>query len=66
MDIAHHNKGRDYIRTYKTGETIYVRIDKRLGSKLTPKYKKEIVQADNNTTIKTRSGKIVHKNNIKT
>lgn len=42
-----------------------MKIDKRLGSKLTPRYRKEIVQEDRNTTIKTHSGRIVQKNNIK-
>jgi len=42
-DLDYHNKEKNEIRNYEQGETVYVKIDKRLGSKLTPRYKKEIV-----------------------
>jgi len=65
-DLDYHNKEKNEIRNYEQGETVYVKIDKRLGSKLTPRYKKEIVAENRNSTIKTKSEKIVHKNNIRT
>lgn len=64
-DLDYHNKTRQAPKTYLPGESIFVKINKRLGSKLTPKYKKEIVKEDRNTTVLTMSGRIVYKSNIK-
>ena len=65
QDLEKHNKDRDKIKNYSVGEKIYVKVNKRLGSKLSPRYREEIVKEDRNTTILTNSGKIVHKSNIK-
>lgn len=65
QDLGCHNKNRQVPKTYLTGETIFVKVNKRLGSKLTPKYKKETVNEDRNTTVLTTSGRIVYKSNIK-
>ncbi|CAD7015210.1 unnamed protein product [Ceratitis capitata] len=65
LDRSYHNKKRSEIKDYSPGEVIYVKINKRLGSKLTPKYKKEVVSENNRTTIKTVSGRTVHKGLIK-
>lgn len=64
-DLEYHNKNRR-TKNYSPGDIIFVRVNKRLGSKLTPRYKKELVDENFDTTIKTTTGKIVHKSNIKT
>jgi hypothetical protein len=64
-DLDYHNRNRKPIKSYNVGEAIYVKHNKRLGSKLTFRYKKEIVREDRNTTVLTNSGKIIHKSNIK-
>lgn len=64
-DIRHHNKKRKPLKNYETGQTIYVRHNKRLGTKLTARYNKEIVKENKNTVVITESGKTVHKSNIR-
>ncbi len=64
-DLDYHNKNRTEFKAYHTDDTVYVKINKRLGNKLTPKYKKELVQEDKGCTIVTKSGRIVHKSHIK-
>lgn len=64
-DIEQHNKKRLPMKTYEIGESIYVKMNKRLGSKLTPRYRQEIVKEDRHTTVLTESGKVVHKSHIK-
>lgn len=64
-DLTYHNQKRTALRTYSEGDVIYVRINKRQGTKLTPKYKKEIVCKDKNSTVTTKSGRTVHKSLIK-
>lgn len=64
-DMNYHNKKKTIPKTYESGETIYVKENKRLGTKLSKTYRKEIVEENRNTTILTKSGKIIHKNNIK-
>lgn len=64
-DLRIHNEKREPIRQFDPGDVIYVRIHKRLGSKLSPKFKKEIVKENGSTTIITESGRVVHKSNIK-
>lgn len=64
-DIKQHNKSRKRIKNYKPGENIYIKHNKRLGSKLTVRYKKEKVKENRNTTVLTESGKVVHKSNIR-
>lgn len=64
-DIGHHNKKKTNPKTYEPGQTIFVKENRRLGSKLSKAYKKEIVKENKNTTVITESGKTVHKNNIR-
>lgn len=64
-DLEFHNKNRTDFRTFSTDDVIYVKINKRLGNKLTPRYKKQIVQEDKGNTILTKSGLTVHKDFIK-
>lgn len=47
-DISYHNKRKAPLRE---GDVIYVKINKRLGNILTPKYKKEMVASNNNSTV---------------
>lgn len=56
-DIEQHNKKRLPMKTYEIGESIYVKMNKRLGFKLTPRYRQEIVKEDRHTTVLTESGK---------
>ena len=53
------------IKNYTPSEKIFVKINKRYGTKLTNKYKEEIVKEDRNATIKTESGRIIYKRLIK-
>lgn len=64
-DLEHHNKNKTPCKNYKSGQTIYVKINKRYGTKLTPRYKKEIVKENNSSTVLTESGNVVHKSLIK-
>lgn len=64
-DLNYHNKDRSVPIEYKVGEEIYVKVNKRLGTKLSKNYKKEIVKEDRHTTVLTDSGRIIHKNNIR-
>lgn len=64
-DLDYHNRNRS-TRQYHPGDIIFVKLNKRLGSKLTPRFRKEVVDENFETTIRTTSGKVVHKNNIKT
>lgn len=64
-DVENHNKSRQEVKEYSPGETIYVKINRRLGTKLSPRFKKETVKENRSTTILTKSGKIIHKNNIR-
>lgn len=64
-DLNYHNRKRHEIKNYNLGDKIYVRRNKRIGSKLTERYCKEIVEENYTTTVKTKSGKIVHKEHIR-
>lgn len=64
-DIIHHNKKRKPVKNYEVGQTIFVKHNKRIGSKLTVRYTEEKVRENKNTTVITESGKIVHKSNIR-
>lgn len=64
-DLEYHNQKRNALKNYNVGEEIYVKINTRLGSKLSARYKKEIVKINNNTTVVTESGKKIHKSNIR-
>lgn len=65
QDLNFHNKNRKNIKNYSPGETIYVKHNVRLGSKLTVRYKPEIVKENKNTVVITQSNKVVHKTNIR-
>jgi len=65
-DIEYHNQGKVQPKFFKPGDTVHVKLDRRLGSKLTPRYKPEKVAENQMTTIKTQTGKIIHKSNIRT
>lgn len=64
-DISFHNKNREKIKTYEVGQVIYIKHNKRLGSKLTARYKKEVVREDKPTVVITQSGKTIHKSHIR-
>lgn len=64
-DLKQHNKSRQKIIQYEPGDTVYVKVNKRLGSKLSNRYKPEIVKENKSTTIITESGRVVHKHNIR-
>lgn len=64
-DIGYHNKSKTAPKQYAPGDIIYVKNNKRLGTKLTQRYKKEIVKENNNSTVVTTKNHVVHKNNIR-
>ncbi|GBP07836.1 Retrovirus-related Pol polyprotein from transposon opus [Eumeta japonica] len=64
-DLSYHNANRSPPKEYAQGEEIFVKINRRVGNKLSARYKKEIVAENYNTTVKTKTGRIVHKNNIR-
>lgn len=64
-DIKFHNKRRKPIKTYRAGDTIYVKHNKRLGTKLTVRYKQETVKENKNSVVITESGRTIHKSNIR-
>lgn len=64
-DITYHNKKRQPEKDYEVGQTIYVKHNKRHGSKLTIRYKKEIVQENKPSVVITKSGRTIHKSNIR-
>lgn len=65
QDLQYHNKNKSEIINYEQGDKIYVRQNKRLGTKLSKRYKEEIVKENKNSTVTTESGKVVHKDRIK-
>lgn len=52
-DLDYHNKNRR-TRQYNTG-VIFVKLNKRLFPKLTPRFRKEVVDENFDTTIRTTS-----------
>lgn len=64
-DMNYHNCNRGVPKEYKVGETIFVKVNKRLGTKLSKNYKQETVKENRHTTVLTNSGRIVHKDNIR-
>lgn len=64
-DLKQHNKSRQPVKQYNPGDSVYVKVNKRLGSKLSNRFKKEIVKENRSTTILTEAGRIVHKSNIR-
>lgn len=65
QDIEFHNKKKLPQKDYEIGQKIYVKVNKRLGTKLSKNYSEEIVKENRTTTILTESGRVVHKNNIR-
>lgn len=64
-DLQYHNRKRKPLKQYTVGQEIYVKTNKRIGNKLSPRYRKEIVRENNNSTIITESGRIIHKGLIR-
>lgn len=64
-DIKYHNKKRSELKDYSPGDFIYVKVNKRLGSKLSTRYKKEQVKENKSTTVITHTGRVIHKSNIR-
>lgn len=64
-DLDYHNKSRKPPKTYSAGDVIYVKINKRLGNKLSARYRKEVVSENRSTTILTTSGRVIHKSLIR-
>lgn len=64
-DIDFHNRTKLPPKDYEAGQKVYVKINKRLGTKLSRNYTEEIVKENRKTTILTESGRVVHKNNIR-
>lgn len=64
-DMRVHNKNRTNHKDYEPGDKVFVKVNKRLGTKLSKSYAEEIVKENKNSTITTESGRIVHKNNIR-
>jgi len=65
IDLENHNKRRKSIKTYFPGHEIFVKLNKRLGPKLSPRFKTEIVKENKSKTIITDAGRVVHKSKIK-
>lgn len=64
-DLNYHNRGKLEAKVYIPGQTVFIKINKRLGTKLTERYKEEVVRENRNSTILTESGRIVHKRHIR-
>lgn len=64
-DIKFHNKKRNPFKNYSPGQKIYVKINKRLGTKLSDRYKEEIVKENKRSTVITESNRTVHKDHIR-
>lgn len=62
-DLQYHNKNRCQ-RVFQPGEKVFVKINRRLGNKLSKIYIEKVVQEDLGTTLKI-DDKLVHKDNIR-
>ena len=62
-DLNFHNKNKSS-KTFKPGEKVYMKTNKRLGNKFSKPYVEKIVQEDLGTTLKI-DDRIVHKDNVK-
>lgn len=51
-------------RTFQVGQTVLVKQNKRLGNKITPRYKEEKIDADIGTNVLI-NGRVVHKDNLR-
>ena len=64
-DLANHNRVREEPKEYQEGQKIFVKQNKRLGTKLSKRFKEEVVKENRHSTVLTQSGKIVHKSHIR-
>lgn len=64
-DLQFHNKKRQALKVFDPGKIIYVKVNPRLGNKLSPRYQEEKVTKDKGNSVLTESGRIVHKSLIK-
>lgn len=64
-DRNYHNRKKTPPKTYEPGQHIFVKENKRLGTKLSKSYREEVVKENKNSTVVTESGKIIHKNHIR-
>lgn len=64
-DLNYHNRDRKEPKQYYQGQRIFVRQNKRLGTKLSKRFKEEIVKENRNSTVLTETGKVVHKSHIR-
>jgi len=62
-DLDYHNKNRT-LKTFKPGDKVFVKTNKRLGNKFSKVFVEKTVQQDLGTTVKIND-KIVHKDNIR-
>lgn len=64
-DLAYHNKNKKPAKEYVPGQLVYVKTNKRLGTKLSNRFKEEVVKENRGTTIVTESGRVIHKSHIR-
>lgn len=64
-DLDFHNQNRKDPMQYQPGQKIFVKINKQLGTKLSKRYKEEIVKEGRHSTVTTESGRVVHKSHIR-
>lgn len=62
-DLDYHNK-KTVTKTYNPGDKVFVKVNKRLGNKISKLFVEKTVQQDLGTTLKI-DDKIVHKDNIR-
>lgn len=64
-DLEYHNRNRHPAKEYVPGQVVYVKRNKRLGTKLSDRFGEEVVKENRNTTILTESGRVIHKYHIR-
>jgi len=66
QEVSNHNKNRNRSapKTYQAGQEVFV-VNKQIKSKDKRRFNKETVDQDRVVTVKTRSGKILHKSHLK-
>lgn len=60
-DLAYNNRNTKQIKDYVPGQLVYVRTNKRLRTKLSNRFKQEIVKDNRNTTFVIESECIIHR-----
>lgn len=63
--IQYSNKNRHELKPYLLGQIIFAKRNKRIGTKLSKPYRKEIVKEYRNSTVLTETGLIIHKSGIR-